>query len=171
MIGAEPGVGTMWDRWRMLNAVALGLAVLLLVGLALLWSADRRRPAIAPAWGEGRFAVVHAGDPAADGRERWIVAVQPDCGHCTEHLGWLASRLERRERPPALGVLLVDLPRRPPPDLLAAALPAGVWWDSAGAWRREWARRAYGETYRFAADGRYLGATPAGVMPDSLVAP
>ncbi len=68
----------------------------------------------------------------------------------------------------ALGVLLVDQPERPAEVGFGVALPAGVWWDSTQVWRQRWQRGAYGETFRFAPDGRLLRATPAGFVPDSL---
>ena len=43
-----------------------------------------------------------------------------------------------------------------------------VWWDSTAVWRLQWQRAVYGETFRFGADGRFLGSTPTGVVPDSL---
>ena len=158
----------MWDRWRTLNVAALVVAALVVVALALLWRADRARPAGTPSWNTARFAAVHAPSQDAVKRERWIVVVQPDCGHCTEHLRWLAARLATRPDPPALGALLVDLRTRPDAGVIDVRTPAGVWWDSAAVWRTVWRRGAYGETFRFAPDGRLIGSAPAGVLPDGV---
>lgn len=151
-----------------LNRAALALALVLIAALGALWAWSRLRPIESPRWSPERFARVAA--PSDSGAsERWIVAVHPGCPACTRHLAWLSARLAERERPPALGVLVVDEPARPEALGARADLRAGVWWDSAGVWRRAWGRGRYGETYRFASDGRLLGTTGVDVMPDSAV--
>jgi hypothetical protein len=95
------------------------------------------------------------------------VAVNLRCPHCRAHLRLLARRVAGRERPPALGVIVVDQRVRPTRLDLGVPLAAGAWWDSAQVWRERWGRRVYGETFRFDARGRLLSATPAGTLPDS----
>jgi hypothetical protein len=152
-----------------LDRAALATAAVLALALAAVWAWDRSRPVPTIAWDGARFVALVPADSIAPGRERWIVAVQPACPTCGRHVRDLTARLATRVHPPALGVLVVDERARPAAPR-APRLSAGVWWDSAGLWRREWRRRRYGETYRFDAGGRLLGATPAGVLPDSVAA-
>lgn len=152
---------------RLLNRAALGLGLFVLLALAAVWAWDQLRPLPPLRWGETRFVSVRAPEPLAAGRERWVVAMNPACAHCRRHFEWLAARVAGRASPPALGVLVVDAPRRPDTLALIGATPAGVWWDSAGAWRTDWGRRLYGETYRFDTSGRLLGLTRADQVPDS----
>lgn len=155
------------DRLLLLNRAALGLALLVLLALAGVWAWDQLRPLPPLRWGDARFVAVRAPETLAPGRERWIVAVNPACAHCRRHFEWLAARVAGRASPPALGVLVVDASGRPDTLALIGATPAGVWWDSAGAWRTAWGRRLYGETYRFDTSGRLLGLTHADEVPDS----
>jgi hypothetical protein len=153
-----------------LDRAALAAAAVVLLALGAIWAWDRTRPARTPVWDASAFVPLARPESLADGRERWLVAVQPACGACTRHLRWLAARIASRAAPPALGLLVVD--ERTRPSTPSVGMPAGVWWDSAGSWRRQWGRRRYGETYRFDASGRLLGMAPAGVLPDSTaVAP
>ena len=148
-----------------LPLLALAVAAVALAALGLAWWRDAGHRYERPAWTPSRF--VQLAPAAGDARERWLVAVNLRCPHCRAHLHALAQRLAVRERPPALGVLLVDETRRPETLDLGVPLPAGAWWDSAQVWRDAWGRRVYGETFRFDPRGRLLSATPAGVLPDS----
>jgi hypothetical protein len=152
--GTEPGA---------ILALVFSAAAFLALGIA--WCRDGVRHYESPTWTPSRFARIVPS--SATGGERWLVAVNLRCPHCQAHLRALARRIASRARPPALGAILVDQPARPMRLDLGAALPAGVWWDSAQVWREAWGRRAYGETFRFDARGRLLSATPAGTLPDS----
>lgn len=159
------------DPVARLNTIALALAVALLVTLGGVWAWARLRPAPRVTFAPERFVCRVApsgGAWSAGEREQWLVAVNLRCPHCQQHLRALARRIAGRPAPPALGVLLVDQRERPADVDFGVALPAGVWWDSTQVWRQRWQRAAYGETFRFATDGRLLGATPAGFVPDSL---
>ncbi len=149
---------------RAINRAALVLAVALLVAIGSLWWRDRTRLRETPRWDAAHAVALRAAD--AGERERWIVAVNPECSHCRDRLAHLAAALARRPQGPALGVLLVDVPRRPDSLAAAAALPAGVWWDSAATWRTRWRRSAYGEVLVFSPGGSLRRVLP----PDSPVA-
>ena len=140
------------------NRAALAIAAFLLVAIGTLWWRDRTRLREVPRWDDARVVQLRAADAGA--RERWIVAVNPECLHCRVRLAQLAGELTGRARGPALGVLLVDVPRRP--DSLAGAetLPAGVWWDSAATWRSRWGRSAYGEVLVFSPGGSLRRVLP-----------
>jgi hypothetical protein len=148
-----------------INRAALVLALALLVAIAVLWWRDSSRLRETPRWDESGAVPLRAA--AAGGRERWIVAVNPGCPECRDRLARLAGALARRGDGPALGVLLVDVPRRP--DSLAGAegLAAGVWWDSAATWRERWGRKAYGEVLVFSPGGALRRILP----PDSSAVP
>lgn len=159
------------DPVARLNTIALAIAVALLVALGAVWAWSRLRPAPRIAFAPDRFVRLVApegGAWPAGTREQWLVAVNLRCPHCQAHLRALAQRIAGRTAPPALGVLVVDQPTRPVIEGFGVGLPAGVWWDSTQVWRRQWRRGAYGETYRFAPDGRLVRATPTGIVPDSL---
>lgn len=159
------------DPVARLNTIALALAFALLATLAGVWAWARSRPAPRVEFRAERFVCLTepAGGVFPSGtREQWLVAVNLRCPHCQTHLRQLARRIASRPAPPALGVILVDQSTRPVLEGFGVALPAGVWWDSTQVWRERWRRGAYGETFRFATDGRLLGATPAGFVPDSL---
>lgn len=147
-----------------INRAALAVAVFLLVAIGSLWWRDRTRLRERPRWDDARVVGLRAAD--AGERERWIVVVNPECGHCRDRLARLAAALARRPQGPALGALLVDVPRRPDSLAGAAALPAGVWWDSAATWRTRWGRNAYGEVLVFSPGGSLRRVLP----PDSPVA-
>lgn len=148
-----------------INRAALVLALALLVTIGALWWRDRTRVRETPRWDAAHVVELRAA--AAGQRERWIVAVNPECSHCREMLARLGEALGSRAGGPALGVLLVDVPRRP--DSLAGAegLAAGVWWDSAATWRRRWGRSAYGEVLVFSPGGALRRILP----PDSSAVP
>jgi hypothetical protein len=152
------------DRLRVVNRIALLVALALLVTLGVAWWRERTRVYAEPRWEPARFAAV-VPESAAAGRERWVVAVNLRCPHCQLHLRALADSLAGWSRRPALAALVVDQPEPPAVTRLGHRLDGGVWWDRQEVWRREWGRRGYGETYRFDADGRLVAATPAGVFP------
>lgn len=135
-----------------LNRIALLLAAALFVALGAFWWRERTRRYEAPAWPHPALVALRA--PAADAPPaRWIVAVNPGCGSCTARLAELRRLGAAEAAGAALGVLLVDVRRRPDSLAGGAGLPAGVWWDSAGAWRARWGHRTYGETMVFGAGG------------------
>ncbi|MCC6348928.1 MAG: hypothetical protein IT347_04950 [Candidatus Eisenbacteria bacterium] len=135
-----------------INRLALLLALVLFVGLGAMWWRERTRHYETPRWPDASLARLVAPGPGAPAR-RWIVAVNPECPHCTARLAELRRDGAADHDGAALGVLLVDVPRRPDSLVVGAGLAAGVWWDSAGAWRRRWGRRVYGETLVFGPDG------------------
>jgi len=152
-------------RGELAAMLGLAIATVALAALGLAWWRDGARSYERPKWTPARFVEL---SPAADGAgERWLVAVNLRCPHCLAHLHALARRIERRARPPALGVIVVDQSVRPARLDLGVPLAAGAWWDSTQVWRERWGRRVYGETFRFDARGRLLSATPAGTLPDS----
>ena len=153
---------------RNLNLFALVFAVAVLAATGIAWWRDRVRMFEPPRWDAARFVALAPAEPL-DTRERWVVAVSLACPHCQAHLRALAKRTASRARPPALAALIVDQPVRPISDTLGVPLAGGVWWDSTQVWREAWGRRAYGETFRFNAQGELLSSTPAGVVPDSAI--
>lgn len=153
-------------RFERLNAIALGLALVLLVALGLAWWRDRAQHFATPRFEATRFVELSPSEPLA-GRERWLVAVNLDCPHCQAHLRALAARTAARAHPPALAVLVVDQASRPAELHLGVPLAGGAWWDRERVWRDAWGRRVYGETFRFDSHGRLLSSTPVGVVPDS----
>lgn len=153
-----------------LNQLALVLAVLLLASLGAWWWREHAKLRATPRWEPTRFAQLAAPRASASAdadAERWVVAVNLDCPHCQAHLAWLRERIASRATPPLLGALLVDQPTRPDPSTLGT-LSAGAYWDSAQVWREVWGRGMYGETMRFDAHGQLMGASPGGMVPDSL---
>ena len=157
---------TAGNRWQHLNLLALAIAVSVLAVTGIAWWRDRVRTFETPSWEAARFVELAPADPPVE-RERWVVAVSLACPHCQAHLRALATRTASRPRPPALAALIVDQPVRPTSTSLGVPLAGGVWWDSTQVWREAWGRRAYGETFRFNAQGELLSSTPAGVVPDS----
>ena len=153
-------------RLQQLNLFALVIAGAVLLATGIAWWRDRARTFETPRWEAARFVALAPAEPLEE-RERWVVAVSLTCPHCQEHLRALALRTAPRERPPALTALVVDQPQRPTSFSLGVPLAGGVWWDSTQVWREAWGRRAYGETFRFSAQGELLSSTPAGVVPDS----
>ena len=160
------------DLIARLNRVALVFAVLLLVTLGVVWARTRtrdRRPIVFKPSAYVMLTPPEGGVWPSGKREQWLVAVNLRCPHCQAHLHALAERIAGRPAPPALGAILVDQLERPDPSPdFHLPLAAGVWWDSTAVWRLQWQRAVYGETFRFGADGRFLGSTPTGVVPDSL---
>lgn len=135
-----------------LNRIALLLALALFVALGAFWWRERTRRYEAPRWPAASIVMLV---PPADAvpTERWIVAVNPGCAQCVARLAELRRRSEAWTADVALGVLLVDVPRRPDSLVVGGGLDAGVWWDSLGAWRSRWGHRVYGETMVFGAGG------------------
>lgn len=134
------------------NRIALLLALALFVALGAIWWRERTRRYEAPRWPEPAVALLSAPEPGAPA-PRWIVAVNPECPHCAARLAQLRRDGSAAAVGAALGVLLVDVPRRPDSLVVGRGLAAGVWWDSAGVWRRRWGHRAYGETMVFGPAG------------------
>jgi hypothetical protein len=159
---------------RHLDRIAGALALLILLALAGAWLRERLRPHETPAFEAAWFAAVAPPrESVATGGERWLVAVNPACPHCREHLERLAAALARRVPagpPPTLAALVVDWPRRPTSE--AAALsrfaPGGVWWDSAKVWRGRWRHGEYAEVLVFDAAGKYRRAHSPAFLPDTL---
>lgn len=148
------------------NRIALLLALALFVALGAFWWRERTREYEAPRWPESSFAMLV---PPADAvpTERWIVAVNPGCAQCVARLAELRRRSEAWTADAALGVLLVDVKRRPDSLVVGGGLDAGVWWDSLGAWRSRWGHRVYGETLVFGPDGALVRV----LAPSGEVAP
>ena len=158
---------------RHLNAIAGVLALLIVLALGAWWLSERLAPHQTPRFDAARFAAIAAPrETLPAGGERWLVAVNPGCPHCREHLAALASRLARPLRPaphPVLSVLVVDWPQRPSAeaDALSLLAPGGVWWDSARVWRGEWKHGAYAEVLVFDAQGRYHTTHGSEFLPDT----
>jgi len=146
-----------------LNRIAGVIAMIVMVAVAVLWTRDRFRDRVSVVFEPARFAVLTP--PATSPDERWIVAVNPGCSHCREHLAALESQLAGSPEHARLGALIVDTPQRPDTLTLAPLAPAGVWWDSAGVWRSQWEHRVYGEVMQFAADGTLRATQPPGWRP------
>ena len=149
---------------------ALGIVVVVLAALGVFWWRERTRHYDAPRWPLASFAALApVGGNAPPGR--WIVAVNPDCPHCRARLADLERRDAARAAGAALGVLVVDTPRRPRELELGPNLEAGVWWDSLGAWRSRWGHRVYGETLVFGPDGALVRVlAPAEDVPAAQAA-
>ena len=150
-------------RLNALNRIAGLVATLVLVAVAVLWTRERFRDRATAVFDPARFAVLTP--PATSPDERWLVAVNPGCSHCREHLVALEARLVGSPEHARLGALIVDTPQRPDTLTLAPLAPAGVWWDSAGIWRQTWEHRVYGEVLQFAADGSLRATRPPGWSP------
>lgn len=134
-----------------INRAALGLSLVLFVAIGAIWWRDRTREWETPRWDSARFAELSA--PSGPVRTTWRVAVNPDCQHCRARLADLMRRRRDPAHDPALGVLLVDVRRRPDRVDEASRLDGGVYWDSSNVWRARWGHRRYGEVFVFAADG------------------
>jgi hypothetical protein len=133
---------------------------MLLAALGWLWHVDRSRLWETPRLGPPLVLLRAA--PADSLAGTWLVAVNPECGHCLQVLARLTANPIEGVR---VGALVVDTPRRPGPPVLAALGGTSVWWDSQGDWRRRWGHRAYGEVLCFDARGRYQRARPAPTAP------
>ena len=138
-----------WAAWALLAA---GLGT-----LGWLRHADRARAWETPALGAPLVPL--RGAAAGTDIGTWLVAVNLDCPHCVAAHARLAARLVPGLR---VGALLVDTPRRPGPQELAALAAGPVWWDARGDWRRRWGHRVYGEVLVFDRHGRYLATRPPG---------
>jgi len=138
-----------------LNRIALVLALALFVALGAYWWRERSREYEAPRWPHASFVPLLSPAEVVP-TERWIVAVNPDCGQCTARLAELRRRSAAWTADVTLGALVVDVRRRPDPFVVGDDLGAGVWWDSLGAWRSRWGHRVYGETFVFGPDGALL---------------
>jgi hypothetical protein len=158
---------------RHLNAIAGVLALLIVLALGGWWLSERLTPHPTPRFDAARFATVTAPrETLQAGGERWLVAVNPGCPHCREHLALLASPLAHRSAsgpPPLLSVLVVDWPKRPTAEAeeLSRLAPGGVWWDSARVWRGEWKHGAYAEVLVFDAQGRYRTTHGSEFLPET----
>jgi hypothetical protein len=137
-----------------LNRTALLLSVVVLAAIAIAWWADRMHAWETPRWNAQRFSRLVAPSPGA--RARWMVVVNPDCLHCRARLAELLRRQRDPARDPALGVLLVDVRRRPDLQEDTSRMDGGVFWDSLGVWRSRWGHRVYGEVLVFAAGGELV---------------
>lgn len=146
-----------------LNRYAGVAAATLLVAVAAFWVWDRFRPRPEPVFEPSRFVVMTP--PVAQTDERWLVAVNPSCPHCRQHLHALEADMAGQTGHARLGALIVDTAARPDTLTLDALAPAGVWWDSAGIWRREWDHRTYGELLQFTSDGTLRATQPPGWRP------
>ncbi len=131
-----------WAAWGLLAAA--------LAALGWIWHLDRSRAWEQPSLAAPLVPLAFAPDTA---RETWLVAVNPDCPHCVTALARLRGR---HPRDALVGALVVDTPRRPDAERVAAWRIAPVWWDAPGAWRRSWGHRVYGEVLCFDRNGRYL---------------
>ena len=112
-----------------LNRAALALSLAILAAIGVLWWRDRTHRWETARWDPGRFAPMSA--PAGGVRPTWMVVVNPGCMHCRARLAELLRRQRDPARDPALGVLLVDVRRRPEPLDDASRLDGGVYWDKA----------------------------------------
>ncbi len=148
MSANPPGLGRVQVA---INRVALVLSAVILAAIGIAWGYDRTRHWEAPRWDGSRFVTLAA--PAGAARATWMVVVNPDCMHCRARLAELLRRPRDPARDAALGVLLVDVPHRPPPPDDPDRLDGGLYWDSLGVWRSRWGHRVYGEVLVFAPDG------------------
>jgi hypothetical protein len=124
-----------------------------------LWLADRARTWDEPRWDRAGFVALRHSEDAGRSPESWIIPVNPDCPHCSDHLARAVAL--RGSRVP-VHALVVDQSVRPPEDVFAAANVDAAWWDSAGTWRRRWGHRRYGEIMVFDGRGRLLRTEPPG---------
>ncbi len=150
------------SRWA--ARVGLALIVLSLAALAALTVWDRTRRWEVPRFEATRFVALVpppavAAPPAAQ-RERWLMAVNPECARCRRAFPRALARRDREAVPPRLEALIVDAETRPGPAALAPFRADAVWWDSSGVWRHAWGHRVYGEILRFAPDGTLRGVEP-----------
>ena len=149
-----------WFRW--VGSAALVVActgALAAVGIA--WRHDRARVWEEPRFRTQQFVRLAGGDVPGGTRELWLVAVNPRCPHCSQHLAHtlVARRAQSGVR---VGILLVDTPKPPAAELFSSVGVDGLWWDERETWRRRWGHRIYGETMVFDAGGHYLRTLPPG---------
>jgi hypothetical protein len=146
-----------------LNRIALTAAMVLFTALAVFWTWRRFQPDPSVHFDPARFAVLDP--PASAPDERWVVAVNPACPHCREHLADLAHAVAGTPEHTRIAALVVDTEQRPDTLALGALAPAGVWWDSAQVWRREWGHGVYGEVLHFTGGGALRATHPPGWRP------
>lgn len=147
---------------RVAAGAFIGVSFAALIALGALWWSDRTQVWETPVWNETSFVLVHrAGQtsPASfdAARETWVVAVNPDCGHCEQSLRNAELVASRRGDSPALHALIVDQGSRPPRTVFGRRRLDAVWWDERRMWRKRWGHRVYGEVLRFDDDGRLIG--------------
>src|SRR5262249_20104272 len=134
----EPGPMTHGLRWTTAAAAgALSLGVLALGGA---WLADRAHPWDTPGLRPRAFVRLQRATRAADGgaavtersgpRDRWVVAVNPRCGHCMATLRRLHQTWSQRAWKPELVTLIVDTTGRPEAGDLVRIPTAQIWWDA-----------------------------------------
>ena len=149
-----------WFRWLGSAALVVACAGALMV-LGVVWRRDRARVWERPQFRSHEFVRLAGGAALEDARELWLVAVNPKCPHCSQHLAHtLVAR--RQETGVRVGILLVDTPKPPAAEAFAHVVVDGLWWDERETWRRRWGHRVYGETIVFDGGGRYLRTLPPG---------
>lgn len=140
-----------WTGWALL---ATGI-----VALGWFWQADLRQPRELPRWDRAAFVpLIHPATASHSGRELWVIAVNPSCGHCRDDVGRVEHVRARKPQAPRLAVLIVDTPVMPDPEAMRFDGADEVWWDERGTWRGRWGHRIYGEVLCFDASGRYVRA-------------
>ena len=156
-MSARGGVGL---GLMLVRGVLIGGAVCALIALGVVWHRDRARR-----WAEPRLAApeIVALVPASleGAHELWLVALNPLCPHCRQHVARTAEAARARLGV-RIGVLVVDTPKPPTADALASLGVDGLWWDARGTWRRRWGHRVYGEVMVFDGAGRYVRTLPPG---------
>ncbi len=146
---------------RSLPLLFVAVCATLVLALGLSWAHDRMAPWSEPRFEPAQFVAVGP-PPAIDGaRELWLIAVNPLCPHCRQHLARAAAALPRGSGT-RLGILLVDTPKLPAAPAFANVVVDGMWWDVRDTWRRRWGHRVYGEVLVFDGGGRYLRTLPPG---------
>lgn len=151
-----------------INKIALWLAAALFVALGLFWWRERTRHYEAPRWPLESSVSLKQAMPELP-KERWIVAVNPECAHCMARLAELKRRSAAWTADRSLGVLVVDTKARPDSLFAGANLDAGVWWDSLGEWRSRWGHRVYGETMVFERGGTLVRVLAPSEDPDAAL--
>ncbi len=144
-------------RLRSTMNLAAGAATIGALLLGGVWLSDRAHRWERPAWRHRSFIRLQGearGEPAAGGR--WVMAVNPRCGHCLATLARLHVAWARRGGRPDLITLIVDTPERPGPAALRPIPTTQIWWDAQGIWRRRWGHRLYGEVIQFDGAGRFV---------------
>jgi hypothetical protein len=163
------GSFTVSRLWAALPRVAagalIGVCVAVLIALGALWWRDRTRVWETPVWNDATFtridrAVRESAAALDPERETWVVAVNPDCGHCDQSLRNAGLVAARRGDVARLEALIVDRKSRPSPSVFGNGRLDAVWWDERQVWRGRWGHRVYGEVLRFDAGGRCLGTWP-----------
>jgi hypothetical protein len=138
----------------------LGIVIAALMITGVMWRRDRTASWTTPHFPAEGFQSFGPRQPATHGRELWLVAMNPICPHCREHLAHAVAA--HRPRGVRLGILVVDTPKPPAASAFANVAVDGMWWDARDAWRRRWGHRVYGEVLVFDGAGRYLRTLPSG---------